>query len=67
VRSSGFEYGLDNLSNKLVHLTNDAIQKYSDSYGKYEQGNKISFAEFQKYLDQTFPEMNINFNRDIMC
>jgi hypothetical protein len=36
-----------------VHLTNDAIQKYSEEYGKYEPGNKLSFNEFQKYLDNT--------------
>jgi len=26
-----------------VHLTNDAIQKTSNSYSKYEEGNKISY------------------------
>ena len=27
---------MDNLS---VHLTNNAIQKFTDNYGKYEDGN----------------------------
>ncbi len=35
----------------MIHLTNDAVQKKSEDYGKYENGNKISFGDFQKYLD----------------
>jgi hypothetical protein len=34
-----------------VHLTNDAIQKKGDEYGKFEKGNKVSFPEFEKYLE----------------
>jgi hypothetical protein len=34
-------------------LTNDAIQKNSSEYGKYEKGNKLSYEEFQKYLSKT--------------
>jgi tubulin--tyrosine ligase len=30
----------------MIHLTNDAIQKYSENYGKFEPGNKLSFDEF---------------------
>jgi hypothetical protein len=25
----------------MVHLTNDAVQKKSDDYGKFESGNKV--------------------------
>lgn len=46
-------------TSRFVHLTNDAVQKYSDTYGKHEQGNKISFNEFQKWLD--FHEPGLNF------
>jgi tubulin polyglutamylase TTLL1/tubulin monoglycylase TTLL3/8 len=42
-------------------LTNDAIQKYGNNYGKYEEGNKISYAEFQKYLDLQMPDKKYNF------
>lgn len=42
---------MKNLANKMIHLTNDAVQKKSDDYGKYENGNKLSFADFQRYLD----------------
>lgn len=46
IRTSGREFSLANVSDNFVHLTNDAIQKYSDDYGKYETGNKLSFYEF---------------------
>lgn len=32
-------------------MTNDAIQVNCDRYGKYEDGNKLSYHNFQKYLD----------------
>ncbi len=35
VRTSSYLWSLENISNSLVHLTNDAVQKYSDNYGKY--------------------------------
>lgn len=46
LRTSSREFSIHNLSNKLVHLTNDAIQKKADDYGKFENGNKISYADF---------------------
>jgi hypothetical protein len=32
-------------------LTNDAVQKKNDNYGKFESANKVSFADFEKYID----------------
>jgi len=34
------------INNIYIHLTNDAIQKNAINYGKYEEGNKLSFKEF---------------------
>ena len=53
LRTSCREFTLKNVSNRYVHLTNDAVQKKLDDYGKFESGNKLSYAEFQKYLDST--------------
>lgn len=36
----------------MIHLTNDAIQKKSEDYGKYESGNKVLFiilAKLQRF------------------
>lgn len=53
LRTSSKEFSLENFGNKYIHLTNDAIQKNSEDYGKFENGNKLSYAEFQKYLEST--------------
>ncbi|KRX06925.1 hypothetical protein PPERSA_07088 [Pseudocohnilembus persalinus] len=58
IRTSSKEYSLKNLENKFVHLTNDAVQIKSDDFGKYENGNKISFQDFQKFLDQNKTKLN---------
>jgi len=51
VRTTSEVYTLKNLENKLIHLTNDAIQKKGDEYGKFENFNKVSFAELEKYIE----------------
>ena len=55
LRTSSKEFNLGSLDNKMVHLTNDAIQKRSDDYGKFENGNKVSYDEFEKYLGASAP------------
>ena len=42
LRTSGREFNLKNF-NKFIHLTNDAVQKGSADYGRFEFGNKVSF------------------------
>lgn len=66
LRTSSKEFSIANLNNKLIHLTNDAIQKKSDDYGKFETGNKLSYKDFQKYLDTHMAELKININRDVL-
>ena len=55
IRTSSYEYDIDDIGDVLIHLTNDAIQKESNSYGRFEEGNKISYAEFQRYVDSIYP------------
>ena len=62
IRTSSFKYSPDNVKS-LVHLTNDSIQKQSREYGKHEKGNKLSYAEFEKYLRDHYPQYS--FFRDI--
>ena len=42
LRTSSREFDLRNFS-KIIHLTNDAVQKRSEDYGRFEFGNKVSF------------------------
>lgn len=41
IRTSSKDFSLKNLGNRLVHLTNDAVQKKADDYGKFEPSNKV--------------------------
>ena len=42
LRTSSREFDLRNFS-RVIHLTNDAVQKRSEDYGRFEFGNKVSF------------------------
>ena len=66
IRTSSKEFTLDNLDNIMVHLTNDAIQVHDEDYGKFEMANKLSFDDFQKYLDYDFSHLSIDFKRDLL-
>ena len=46
LRTSCKDFSLKNIKNKFIHLTNDAIQKKHDDYGKFENGNKLSYYDF---------------------
>lgn len=66
IRTSCVEYNLHDTGNNLIHLTNDAVQKHSEDYGKYEDNNKMSYKDFQRYLDFHSQEKNANFFASIL-
>ncbi len=68
LRTSSTEYKIDpdDIDNKFVHLTNNAIQKFSDKYGSFEDGNQMSFQAFQQYLDAHYPEKSIKVAEDLV-
>lgn len=57
VRTSGEAFSLrrSSLANRVMHLTNDAVQKKAGSYGRHEAGNKMTVNQFQAYLRETYP------------
>jgi tubulin polyglutamylase TTLL1/tubulin monoglycylase TTLL3/8 len=61
IRTSSEEFDIEELGNPMIHLTNDAIQKQGELYGRFEEGNKLSYAEFQRYLDAVFPDKKYSF------
>jgi len=63
IRTSCKVFTLSNIKSKYIHLTNDAVQKNSNEYGKFEPGNKISFEVLAKYIEKNVE--NSNFNNDI--
>ena len=60
LRTSSKKWSLDpkKLTDRLMHLTNDGVQCKAEKggYGKYEEGNKLSYATFEEYLGRTRPE-----------
>lgn len=63
IRTSSKEYCLANSDNIFVHLTNDAVQKQSQDYGKFEAGNKLSYSDFDKLL---LREKEVSFYQSIL-
>eukprot|EP00826_Nyctotherus_ovalis_P017319 TRINITY_DN15096_c0_g1_i2.p1 TRINITY_DN15096_c0_g1~~TRINITY_DN15096_c0_g1_i2.p1 ORF type:complete len:266 (-),score=59.83 TRINITY_DN15096_c0_g1_i2:307-1104(-) len=68
VRTSSVPFSISpsNLSDKFVHLTNNAIQKDSGSYGLYESGNQLSFFDFRNYL-RDLSHSELDFDKDIFA
>jgi len=64
IRTSSKEFSLNNIANREIHLTNNAIQEKAKDYGKFEDGNKVTYEDFQKYLNSVY-DNRVNFNQDI--
>ena len=43
LRTSSYEFDILNFERE-IHLTNDAVQKFTPLYGKFEPANKLSYA-----------------------
>jgi len=66
LRTASKDFSLKLISSRIVHLTNEAIQKKYSEFGKYESGNKLTYTDLQKYLEVTYSDLDINFNRDFL-
>jgi len=64
LRLSSSEFSLNNIGDKFIHLTNNAVQKYSDNYGQFENGNQMSFADFERYCSEN--SLNIDVRGKIV-
>lgn len=62
IRTSSYAWKLEDTEDSYIHLTNDAIQKYSSGYGKYEPANKLTYSELQRYLDTLPKNSNTKYN-----
>ena len=64
LKATSFNYSLEN-NDLYIHLTNYSVQKYCDNFEKFEQGNEISFDEFQKSLNKYY-NLEIDVRKDIL-
>jgi hypothetical protein len=49
-----------------IHLNNDAIQKTSQKYPKYDPANQLSYNQFQRYCNSQFTKHNVHFRQNIL-
>ena len=47
------------------HITNYSFQKHNINFQKYEKGNEVPFYDFQKFLDENYPQKNYNIKIDL--
>ncbi|CDW90267.1 ttl domain containing protein [Stylonychia lemnae] len=52
IRTSSFEFELtpQSIEKPHIHLTNNAVQKYNEYYGNFEEGNQLSFKQAAEML-----------------
>jgi len=65
LKTCSIEYNL-NSKNPFTHITNYSFQKYNNNFQKFEKGNEVPFYDFQKFLDENYPEKNYKLKRDLM-
>ncbi|KAM3132397.1 hypothetical protein pb186bvf_015497 [Paramecium bursaria] len=61
-RTTGYDF-IMNDTNPFIHMTTDALQKQAPTYGLYEESNKISFNELEKYFGQFNQDFQQILNR----
>ena len=61
VRTSCKEFNNEDVTDKFIHLTNDAIQCHADDYGKFESGNKMAFSDLNRIIQQQNPDLDFEF------
>lgn len=54
IRTSSKDFVLDDIGDIFIHLTNNAIQKQSQDYNKFEEGNQLSFEHLNQFLVENF-------------
>ena len=55
-----------NSNNAFTHITNYSFQKYNSNFQKFEKGNEVPFYEFQKFIDENYPEKNYKIKNNLM-
>ena len=65
LKTCSVEYDL-NSNNPYTHITNYSFQKHNNNFQKFEKGNEVPFYDFQKFIDEKYPEKNYKLNIDLM-
>ena len=63
-KTCSIEYDINSKS-AYNHITNYSFQKYNNNFEKFEIGNEVPFFEFQKFLDENYPDKNYKVYKDL--
>ncbi len=68
IRTSCETYSIDSgsVEKRNVHLTNNAVQKFCENYGAFEDGNQLSFPQFQDYLNEKHADQHIDVYKNLV-
>ena len=47
------------------HITNYSFQKHNINFQKYEKGNEVPFYDFQKFIDEKYPQKNYKIKKEL--
>ena len=65
LKTCSVEFDL-NSHDAFTHITNYSFQKKNLNFQKFEKGNEVPFYEFQKFIDENYPQKNYKLKRDLM-
>ncbi len=66
LRTASREFTLKNITAKIIHLTNEAVQQKYDDFGKFEPGNKMTYLDLNKYIESVLPDCHVDFFQHLL-
>ena len=64
LKTCSISFDIDS-KNAFSHITNYSFQKYNEYFQKYEKGNEVPFHDFQKFIDEEYPEKNYKIKTNL--
>ena len=65
LKTCSIEYDV-NSKDAFSHITNYSFQKYNSNFQKFEKGNEVPFYEFQKFIDEKYPEKKYDIKKELI-
>ena len=64
LKTCSVEYDV-NSEDAFTHITNYSFQKHNSNFQKFEKGNEVPFYEFQKFIDEAYPEKHYKVKKNL--
>jgi hypothetical protein len=62
IRTSSYEYDTspESIDKPFIHLTNNAVQKFNENYGAFEEGNQLSLKRGTEMMKEDGVSCDLN-------